>query len=34
MAEAAENPRLRKNLDLRNSEDENAQRMLNVLQLG
>ena len=29
--EAAKSPRLRKNYDLRDSEDENGQRMLNVL---
>lgn len=29
--EAANSPRLRKNFDLRDSEDENSQRMLNVL---
>lgn len=29
--EAAKSPRLRKNYDLRDSEDENSQRMLNVL---
>lgn len=29
--EAAMSPRLRKNYDLRDSEDENGQRMLNVL---
>ena len=29
--EAAKSPRLRKNFDLRDSEDENSQRMLNVL---
>lgn len=32
--EASENPRLRKNFDLRDSEDEKGQRMLNVLQPG
>ena len=32
--EAAKNPRLRKHLDLRDSEEENGQRMLNVLQPG
>lgn len=29
--QAAESPRLRKNFDLRNNEDEQSQRMLNVL---
>lgn len=29
--EAAKSPRLRKNFDLRDSEDEDSQRMLNVL---
>lgn len=29
--EAAQSPQLRKNFDLRDSEDENSQRMLNVL---
>lgn len=31
LSEAAENPRLRQNYDLRTSSDENSQRMLNAL---
>jgi len=33
-AQTKENPRLRKNYDLRNSEDDNSQRMLNALEPG
>lgn len=33
-AQAKENPRLRQNYDLRNSENDNSQRMLNALELG
>lgn len=32
--EAAESPRLRKNFDLRDKENDNSQRMLNALQKG
>ena len=31
LSEAAENPRLRQNYDLRTSSDDNSQRMLNAL---
>lgn len=31
LSEAAENPRLRQNYDLRTSYDDNSQRMLNAL---
>ena len=31
---ASENPRLRTNFDLRNTDKDNSQRMLNALQLG
>lgn len=34
MAKAKENPRLRSNLDLRNSADDQSQRMLNALEPG
>lgn len=33
-AKAKENPRLRSNMDLRNTEDDQSQRMLNALELG
>lgn len=33
-AEAKQNPRLRKNLDLRNSSEDNSQRMLNAIEPG
>lgn len=33
-AQAKENPRLRQNYDLRNSENDNSQRMLNALEPG
>ena len=33
-SKAAESPRLRTNLDLRNNEDDTSQRMLNALQMG
>lgn len=33
-AQAKESPRLRMNLDMRNSADDNSQRMLNALELG
>lgn len=33
-AKAKASPRLRTNFDLRNSEDDNSQRMLNVLEPG
>ena len=33
-SKAAESPRLRTNLDLRNDEGDNSQRMLNALQMG
>ena len=33
-AKAKENPRLRCNLDMRNSADDQSQRMLNALELG
>ena len=34
LSEAAENPRLRQNYDLRTSSDDNSQRMLNALRPG
>lgn len=33
-AKAKENPRLRSNMDLRNTEDDQSQRMLNALEPG
>ncbi|MBO7068598.1 MAG: WbuC family cupin fold metalloprotein [Bacteroidaceae bacterium] len=33
-AKAKENPRLRQNMDLRNSPEDQSQRMLNALELG